>query len=484
MSNPQNVTDTPKKTRTQPVIGKTSSYKSINALLINTANGGKSRQNPTQFIGYSSKINQKYADLLEQIKPEEERQREEKQGEESSPMASSKKKLNESHFKVLSKKANEVEEKQQNNKKVTFIIKKKRKTQNGTQQDRLTDQAPSEKEDEEPVKETKKHLKRAASYDSQLPIITTPKIRKPKSKVAASTDFTSLKKLENKSLLGVAKSKKEEPAPMGTSKPEELQVETRQFQSDYFVNDLKRAHNRRRRGAASQFEEAFYSYFVSTHDVLKSMRKDYITDHARKLDHKRKHPRRKLLVLDLDETLIHCSGDLSLSHKFDRVVNFINNEGEAIQGLLNTRPYAQEFLRSMSQHYELVVLTASLKYYADQILSIIDPNQYITAVYYRESCSRTSGGMLVKDLKIFHPTPLEEIILVDNNPYCLWPQFENGIPILSFYDNKKDGELKKLEKLLVDLKREEDHRALLKAHFRLHTIASTESVDEIFNSVL
>lgn len=33
------------------------------------------------------------------------------------------------------------------------------------------------------------------------------------------------------------------------------------------------------------------------------------------------------------------------------------------------------------------------------------------------------------------------MVLVDNSAYCYYPQLDNGIPIIPFYDNKKDKEL-------------------------------------------
>jgi CTD small phosphatase-like protein 2 len=48
----------------------------------------------------------------------------------------------------------------------------------------------------------------------------------------------------------------------------------------------------------------------------------------------------------------------------------------------------------------------------------------------------------VKDLRIFEPSRrLEDIVIVDNAVYSFGYQLENGIPIIPFYDDKKDEEL-------------------------------------------
>ena len=60
-----------------------------------------------------------------------------------------------------------------------------------------------------------------------------------------------------------------------------------------------------------------------------------------------------ILVLDLDETLIH----------FDE-----NENG----GSFLVRPYTKEFLLQMSQYYQIVIFTAAMQEYADWILEKID----------------------------------------------------------------------------------------------------------------
>jgi len=40
---------------------------------------------------------------------------------------------------------------------------------------------------------------------------------------------------------------------------------------------------------------------------------------------------------------------------------------------LNIRPYCKEFLKKMSETYEIILFTAATKYYANQIKKILDP---------------------------------------------------------------------------------------------------------------
>lgn len=41
------------------------------------------------------------------------------------------------------------------------------------------------------------------------------------------------------------------------------------------------------------------------------------------------------------------------------------------------RPYAEEFLRQMSENFEIVIFTASIAAYADKVIDLIDPDKTV-----------------------------------------------------------------------------------------------------------
>ena len=142
------------------------------------------------------------------------------------------------------------------------------------------------------------------------------------------------------------------------------------------------------------------------------------------------------LVLDMDETLVH----------FD-----------PRRRMFRTRPHVQNFLREMSQHWEIVVFTAGLKDYADWILNDLDPNRYISRRLYRDSCTFRRGSYL-KDLKKLH-RDLSKCVIVDNLPENFALQKDNGIGIKSWFnDNGQDCEILKLQQVLFNLMTLDDVR--------------------------
>lgn len=217
-------------------------------------------------------------------------------------------------------------------------------------------------------------------------------------------------------------------------------------------------------------------WLESNFRTMQLMRYDYIVESPKPITYQRQQPHKKLLLLDLDETLIHCSGDLSLRNQFEMEIDFINHEGVPLRGLLNIRPHARQFLQNMSEHFEVVIFTASMKYYADRILRVLDPQKkFVSHVFYRESCARTKGDKLVKDLTAFTKISVEDMILVDNNMYCIWPQPQNGVPIINFEFNQADRELEKLEGFLIKLKSGK-HTDKIHSQFKLEELISAENI--------
>lgn len=144
-----------------------------------------------------------------------------------------------------------------------------------------------------------------------------------------------------------------------------------------------------------------------------------------------------------------------------------------------------EILKEISQHFEVIIFTASHACYANVVLDYLDPqNQYIHHRLFRENCVVTDEGIYIKDLRILGNRNLQDIVLVDNAAYSFGYQIDNGIPIIPYYDNKEDLELKHLIPYLKSLAPVRDVRDVNKQSFRLSQYTHHDTMDKVLNKVV
>ena len=161
--------------------------------------------------------------------------------------------------------------------------------------------------------------------------------------------------------------------------------------------------------------------------------------------------RANVLVLDLDETLVHAVSG--------------SNGGADMDVFL--RPNVHEFLEGVSRAFrEVVVFTAATKPYADQVLKALDPDgRIVSRRFYRDSCTALRDGSVAKDLRLLG-VDLASIVLLDNTPSCYSLQPDNGIPIKSWVGDEDDRELLRLLPFLVDeVAPAKDVRAVVRGHY-------------------
>ena len=158
----------------------------------------------------------------------------------------------------------------------------------------------------------------------------------------------------------------------------------------------------------------------------------------------KKTSNKKTLVLDLDETLVHSQfqpfdvpSDITLKIELEDELHDIH---------VLVRPGVKEFLEHMGKIYEVVIFTASVSKYADPLLDIIDKEKNCKFRLFREHCTAINT-CYVKEIKKLG-RELKDVIIVDNSPmsYALNP--ENGLPIITWFDDKEDRELYNISSIL------------------------------------
>ncbi|CAM0139882.1 unnamed protein product [Umbelopsis sp. WA50703] len=145
-----------------------------------------------------------------------------------------------------------------------------------------------------------------------------------------------------------------------------------------------------------------------------------------------KHKNKKCLVLDMDETLIHSS--FKEVDDADFIIPIvIDNQIHNVYVL--KRPGVDEFMKKMSELYEIVVFTASLATYADPVLDHLDIHNVVDHRLFRESCYNSPASY------IFHN--------------------ENAIPVSSWFNDPHDTELTDMTEFLTDLTHVDNIRMVL-----------------------
>lgn len=189
---------------------------------------------------------------------------------------------------------------------------------------------------------------------------------------------------------------------------------------------------------------------------------------------------KKTIIFDLDETLVH-STDEPVPGVSDKSLPITLPSGEVMLAGVNVRPFARECLKAANQHFEVMVFTASSRYYADTILDYLDPQHtLIHHRLYRESCVMT-GGVLVKDLRIFANRNLEDLVIVDNTVYNFAFQLDNGVPIRSWTEDGTDRELQLLCDYMKKLAAVPDVRELNARTFRLKNFVADYTTSQPIN---
>jgi TFIIF-interacting CTD phosphatase-like protein len=172
----------------------------------------------------------------------------------------------------------------------------------------------------------------------------------------------------------------------------------------------------------------------------------------------------KLLILDLDETLIHATEkelEYSPDFKFDKYH-------------VHKRPHLDKFLIEISKHFTIGIWSSADDIYVTEIVNKIKPdNVAFEIVWGRSRCTLKRDFSLdnyyyEKRLKKLKQKgfKLEQIIIVDDSLEKSRNNFGNAIYIKEYTGNSTDEELKHLYDYLLTLKNSDNVRTIEKRFWR------------------
>jgi Dullard-like phosphatase family protein len=180
-------------------------------------------------------------------------------------------------------------------------------------------------------------------------------------------------------------------------------------------------------------------------------------------------PVTKLLILDLDETLVYAT-EQALKQKPD----FALFEKTVTPYFVYKRPYLDSFLEFCFAHFQVAIWTSSTEDYAQGIVeNILAPSRQPKFVWARKRCTyrrnlETYEYEWLKNLSKAkrHGYKLEQVIMIDDTPAKLAKNYGNLLPVKSFVGDMLDDELKVLPTFLEKLVKIENIRKVEKRYWR------------------
>ena len=182
----------------------------------------------------------------------------------------------------------------------------------------------------------------------------------------------------------------------------------------------------------------------------------------------------KLLVLDLDETLIY-----STETRLDRAPDFAVGKYFTYK-----RPHLDDFLEDCLTFFKVGVWTSASEDYATGVINNIFKDKSklefvwtcirCTQKYYRESDSYD----LIKDFKKLKKQgyPIEKIIMVDDSREKVQRNYGNAVIIKGYTGEREDDELPVLLEYLKSIGLVENVRTINKEKWRRSTEKAPQSI--------
>ncbi|CAD8200110.1 unnamed protein product [Paramecium octaurelia] len=255
------------------------------------------------------------------------------------------------------------------------------------------------------------------------------------------------------------------------------QANNKHLSNLYYVGDLQNAILNQNAKNSEMFREHIVVSFTYIPLIQKSeIDIKQIEDKKLHIPQARNKKYNKTIIFDMDETLMHCNEDENDKCQFKIPIEF--EDGERIVAGINIRNFAKEIIQKLSEVCEVMVFTASQDIYANQVINILDPHNNLGHRIFRDNCISLDDNHLIKHLGVLN-RDLRNVVIIDNSSCSFAHHLENGIPIISFYNDEKDNQLIKLYRYLCQyILPAEDVRPIILSHFKQDKLNQFESVEE------
>lgn len=150
---------------------------------------------------------------------------------------------------------------------------------------------------------------------------------------------------------------------------------------------------------------------------------------------------KKLLVLDLDETLIYSTeAPLGTGQSYFRVGPFFTHK----------RPFLDEFIKTVNNHFDLAVWSSGSELYVKEVVENIFPKEIqLVFEWSFDRCSQWFDGdhegiVYKKKLSKIKTHSIENILIIEDTPENCMDNYGNAIYVNHFRGDQSDTELKLL----------------------------------------
>ena len=159
---------------------------------------------------------------------------------------------------------------------------------------------------------------------------------------------------------------------------------------------------------------------------------------------------KKLLILDIDETLLHAS-NTPLAAKPDFTLEKYH---------IYKRPHLDQFLSFCLDHFEVAIWTTASEAFANSIArELFEEPENLEFIWTEDKCTMVYNHQLsthqhLKNLAKVKKKgfDLDHVIMVDDSPYKLKKNYGNLVRVNEFTGDQHDTELLILIDYLSDLK--------------------------------